>query len=94
MAVINFYSFCADWYDDRDNKDMRSNGIVAATSLTEAVGKIEKRLPYTDNLHIQGLDDCDFIFLDSPHYELLQREGLSAFDFNYEDEDDADEEDF
>lgn len=94
MAIINFYSFCADWYNDNNNKDMHSNGIVAATSLTEAVEKIEKRLPYTDNLHIQALDDCDFIFLDSPHYELLQREGLGAFDFNDEDEYNVDDEDF
>ena len=71
MAVINFYSFCADWYDDRDNKDMRSNGIVAATSLTEAVDKIEKRFPYPDNLHINGLDDCSFIFFEYRTYQFV-----------------------
>ena len=84
MAVVNFYSFYADWYDEYDNKDMHSNGIVAATSLTEAVEKIEKRLPYTDNLHIQALDDCDFIFLNREHYDLIQREGLGAFDVEEE----------
>ena len=93
MTPINFYAFSADWYDEHHDKDTHSDGIVAATSMTEAVEKITHRLPYTDNLHIQQLDDWDFIFLDRPHYEKLMEDGLGAFDNEYEANSD-DEEDF
>ena len=92
MTHIRFYSFSADWYREWTEEDAHSNGIVAAASMAEAVEKISNRLPYTDNLHIQELDDMDFIFLDNEHYDLIQREGIGAFDI--EDVKAEDEEDF
>lgn len=95
MTHIRFYSFSADWYNECTEKDAHSNGIVAAGSMAEAVEKISSRLPYTDNVHIQELDDMDFIFLDNEHFDLIQREGIGAFDIEDEDEDeDEDEENF
>ena len=80
MKSISFYSFSVDWYNEYEDKDQHTNGIVAANSLTEAVEKIAHRLPYADNLLINQLDDWDFIFLNNENYDLVQREGIGAFD--------------
>lgn len=80
MASISFYAFETDWYAEGLECDKHSKGIVAATSLVEAVEKISRRLPYTNNLFIQELDDWDFIFMDNEHFDLVKREGIGAFD--------------
>jgi len=85
--MIRFFTFQVSWYNDWDDKDEISQGIVAATDFNDAVAKMVKRFPNIGTFTItEILDDTDFIFLDEPTYATV----MNDFDAWCEEEEDED----
>ena len=86
MDYIREYLFKADWYDEYENKELTSYGLVMGNSYAEAMEKIEKRLPYACNIEITEYDESNFVWMNKSHYERLKNGDENMFDQEEEEE--------
>lgn len=68
---VREYLFNCDWYDTFRDKEMHSQGIVMADTYSEAMEKLEHRLPYVNNIHITEYEEMDFIWLNKELYDKI-----------------------
>lgn len=80
MEYIKEYLFKADWYDEYDDKELTSYGLVMGNSYAEAMEKIERRLPYAHNIEITEYFESNFVWMNKSNYERLKNGDEDMFD--------------
>jgi hypothetical protein len=68
----NVFCFRTNWYDEWDDKDETTYGVVMAESYSDAVAKITKRFKYSRSIEINDMGDQDFVFIDEKVYEKIK----------------------
>ena len=80
MEYIREYLFKAYWYDDYDDKEITSYGLVMGNSYADVMAKIEKRLPYVSNIEITEFAETNFVWMNKSHYDRLKDGDEYMFD--------------
>ena len=77
---MRFYLFETEWYNEYKEDCEISKGLVCAASYSEAIGKIERRLPGNTWIRLQEMDDNNFIFMNEENYQKFAKENIYALD--------------
>ena len=74
------FLFKGHWYNEWRDEESDAYGIVVADGLSEAVRKLERRLPYLDNLEIKEVEDADeFFFFGETLYHQFKKDEYKVF---------------